>query len=269
MTLTRYGLTNWKFERMDIAGGPFEDANTKEGLRIGASATAGMVTLTASDSYFTADMVGSLLRLGHTMSGQLRSGNPQAEPLVVRCVPGGTVYVESFGFWNGSFVVEKYDTSTGKWIVLQEQHANRTQNYTLNYTNKGDDIAEYRVRSSVFDTGVWENENERQRGYVTIQTFAQDYYGVARITGVSSKTSATATIMRAFADTEATNDFSLSAWSAKKGYPQAVSFFEDRLVFAGSRSKPQTYWASQSGDYYNFWVNTPQRLCAASRQCHP
>ena len=259
MTLTRYGLTNWKFERMDIAGGPFEDANTKEGLRIGASATAGTVTLTASDNYFTADMVGSLLRLGHTMSGQLRSGNPQAAPLVVRCVPGGTVYVESFGFWNGSFVVEKYDTSTGKWIALQEQHANRTQNYTLNYTNKGDDIAEYRVRSNEFDTSVWANENERQRGYVTIQTFAQDYYGVARITGVSSKTSATATIMRALADTEATNDFSLSAWSAKKGYPQAVSFFEDRLVFAGSRSKPQTYWASQSGDYYNFWVNTPQQ----------
>ena len=167
--------------------------------------------------------------------------------------------MESFGFWNGSFIVEKHDKSTDTWIALQEQHANRTQNYTLNYTNKGDDIVEYRVRSEKFDTSVWSNENERQRGYVTIQTFAQDYYGVARITAVNSATSATATVTREFADTEATNDFSLSAWSAKKGYPQAVSFFEDRLVFAGSRAKPQTYWASQSGDYYNFWVNTPQQ----------
>lgn len=258
MTLTRYGVTEWKLERMDIAGGPFDDPDTKENVKIGASAVRGDVTLTASTDYFTNDMVGSLIRLGHTMGGQLKFGNPTTA-LSVRCVPGGTVYVESFGFWNGSFVVEKHDKSTGEWVVLQEQHANRTQNYTLNYTNKSDDIIEYRVRSNEFDTSVWENENERQRGYVTIQTFAQDYYGVARITAVNSATSATATITRELADTEATNDFSLSAWSAKKGYPQAVSFFEDRLVFAGSRAKPQTYWASQSGDYYNFWVNTPQQ----------
>jgi len=258
MTLTRYGVTDWKFERMDIAGGPFEDPNTKDGLKIGASGVQGEIMLKASVDYFTEDMVGSLIRLGHTMGGQLKSGIPTTS-LVVRCVPGGTVYVESFGFWNGSFIVEKHDKSTDKWIVLQEQHANRTQNYTLNYTNKSDDIVEYRVRSNEFDTSVWANENERQRGYVTIQTFAQDYYGVARITAVNSATSAAATVTREFADTEATNDFSLSAWSAKKGYPQAVSFFEDRLVFAGSRAKPQTYWASQSGDYYNFWVNTPQQ----------
>ena len=258
MTLTRYGVTEWKLERMDIAGGPFDDPNTKENVKIGASAVRGDVTLTASTDYFTNDMVGSLIRLGHTMSGQLKFGNPTTA-LSVRCVPGGTVYVESFGFWNGSFVVEKHDKSTGEWVVLQEQHSNRTQNYTLNYTNKSDDILEYRVRSSSFDTSVWGNENEKQRGYVTIQTFAQDYYGVARITAVNSATSAAATVTREFADTEATNDFSLSVWSAKKGYPQAVSFFEDRLVFAGSRTKPQTYWASQSGDYYNFWVNTPQQ----------
>ena len=258
MTLTRYGVTEWKLERMDIAGGPFDDPNTKENVKIGASAVRGDVTLTASTDYFTNDMVGSLIRLGHTMGGQLKFGNPTTA-LSVRCVPGGTVYVESFGFWNGSFVVEKHDKSTGEWVVLQEQHSNRTQNYTLNYTNKSDDILEYRVRSSSFDTSVWGNENEKQRGYVTIQTFAQDYYGVARITAVNSATSAAATVTRELADTEATNDFSLSAWSAKKGYPQAVSFFEDRLVFAGSRAKPQTYWASQSGDYYNFWVNTPQQ----------
>lgn len=258
MTLTRYGMTEWKLERMDIAGGPFDDPNTKENVKIGASAVRGDVTLTASTDYFTNDMVGSLIRLGHTMGGHLKFGNPTTA-LSVRCIPGGTVYVESFGFWNGSFVVEKHDKSTGEWVVLQEQHSNRTQNYTLNYTNKSDDILEYRVRSSSFDTSVWGNENEKQRGYVTIQTFAQDYYGVARITAVNSATSATATITRELADTEATNDFSLSAWSAKKGYPQAVSFFEDRLVFAGSRAKPQTYWASQSGDYYNFWVNTPQQ----------
>ena len=259
MTLTRYGVTDWKLERMDITGGPFEDPNTNDGLKIGVSDVKGDITLTASIDYFSDDMIGSLMRLGHTMSGQLKSGNPQSAPLSVRCAPGGTVYVESFGFWNGSFVVEKYDKSTGTWVALQEQHANRTQNYTLNYTNKGDDIVDYRVRSNAFDTSVWSNENERQRGYVTIQTFAQDYYGVARITSVTSGKSAAATVVRELADTDATNDFSLSAWSAKKGYPQAVSFFEDRLVFAGSRAKPQTYWASQSGDYYNFWVNTPQQ----------
>jgi hypothetical protein len=35
-------------------------------------------------------------------------------------------------------------------------------------------------------------------------------------------------------------------------YPSSVSFFEQRLVFAGSNDNPQTLWFSKSGDLENF-----------------
>ena len=39
-------------------------------------------------------------------------------------------------------------------------------------------------------------------------------------------------------------------------YPKCVSFFEQRLVFAGTINNPQTLWFSKSGDYENFTTGT-------------
>ena len=38
--------------------------------------------------------------------------------------------------------------------------------------------------------------------------------------------------------------------------PKSVSFFEQRLVFAGTTNHPQTLWFSKSGDYENFTTGT-------------
>ena len=48
--------------------------------------------------------------------------------------------------------------------------------------------------------------------------------------------------------------WSLGAWSDSDGFPSAVSFYEQRLVFAGSTNYPQTIWASESGSYEDFDV---------------
>ena len=45
--------------------------------------------------------------------------------------------------------------------------------------------------------------------------------------------------------------FSMGAWNDQDGYPRCVTFYEDRLVWAGSRAHPQTLWLSRSGDYEN------------------
>jgi hypothetical protein len=76
--------------------------------------------------------------------------------------------------------------------------------------------------------------------------------GKATITARTSATVAVATITVAFANTTAITAWTLSAWSATTGYPRTVSFFEQRLVFGGSSSYPQTIWASESGLYEEF-----------------
>ena len=256
-TLTRYSLTSWTYAAMDIKEGPFDDPNTTD-ITITPSAATGDITLTASAAYFTSSMVGQLMRIGHTVPGQYQKGKPNEDSLVVSCVPGGTVYVESFGFWNGSFVVEKQD-DTDAWTQLKKQSGNRSQNYNMTFTNDDDAIRNYRVTSTEFDTTTRTGEDANQRGYVTIQAFAKDYDGIVKITAVTNATTATATVQRKLGAMTATSDFSIGAWGSGKGYPQAVGFFEDRLVFAGSPTLPQTYWASKSGDYYNFGTSIPQK----------
>lgn len=47
------------------------------------------------------------------------------------------------------------------------------------------------------------------------------------------------------------------AWTSAKGYPTAVCFHQQRLIFGGSSEEPQTIWASQSGDFEDMAFRTP------------
>ena len=263
MTLVRKGAANWEYQRMDIKGGPFEDA-IRNGISITPSAKTGTITLTASASYFTQDMVGSFLSVQQTVASQKQEGVPgqlvDSVPVVLQvdCPPGASVFVETFGFWTGTIHIEKYDKESGSWVELRSQSNNHSQNYQLTFTNETDEITPYRVTSSDFDPSVWSGENGNQTGKVVLQTFSSDYEGIVKITAVNSGTSARATVIRKLASTSATEDYALSPWSAAKGYPACCGFFEDRLVLAATKTAPQTFWMSRTGDYYNFGVSIPQ-----------
>jgi len=75
-------------------------------------------------------------------------------------------------------------------------------------------------------------------------------------------------------DTHApTTDFSEQSWSAKRGYPAAVAFHENRLVFAGTIAEPDSIYMSKIGEYFNHDVGTAQdneaiALTAATGDVH-
>ena len=344
MSLTRNSATDWSFSKLDISAGPFEDANVGE-TKISSSATTGDVTLTASADYFTSDMEGQLLKIGHTMKSQYIKFNAKikqaktsidlkqgtvfvldidgidtltfdkikvtwdgsgkdftdkfsfdATTKTLTCIdnnfrqsiitlfknttmfsvaieysgdvsdsgevllpPNGTIYVETFGFWSGTIILQRFDDDTDTWVDLRSQTNNHTSNYNFTETNESNVVKKYRIFSNDFDDTLWPNENEKQKGYVVLQCFASGYYGIVKITQVNSARNASATVIRRLAETTATSDFSMQAWSVTKGFPACVGFYEDRLVFAGSKKHPQTYWLSKTGDYLNFDVSVPQQ----------
>ena len=79
--------------------------------------------------------------------------------------------------------------------------------------------------------------------------------GYSAITGFTNATTVTATTSTNFANTNASTDWSLGAFSTTTGFPSCVSFFEQRLVFAGTINNPQTVYFSKSGDYENMDAN--------------
>ena len=80
--------------------------------------------------------------------------------------------------------------------------------------------------------------------------------GKAIITARTNTTVVVATITTAFTNTNATAAFNLGAFSDTTGHPSCVSFFEQRLVFAGTTDEPQTLYFSKSGDYENMTTGT-------------
>ena len=45
-------------------------------------------------------------------------------------------------------------------------------------------------------------------------------------------------------------------WNEANGYPQAITFFEQRMILAGTKANPQTVWGSKSGEIDNFITRT-------------
>ena len=63
-------------------------------------------------------------------------------------------------------------------------------------------------------------------------------------------------IRETLAGTSAESDWDEQLISSHRGYPQAVTFHDNRLWIAGVKSKPSSVNASHVGDYFNFSVGT-------------
>ena len=80
--------------------------------------------------------------------------------------------------------------------------------------------------------------------------------GYAKIRSYTSATVVKIDIKDDFDNTSAVTAWKLGAFSDTTGHPSCVSFFEQRLVFAGTTDEPQTVYFSKAGDYENMTTGT-------------
>jgi len=94
-------------------------------------------------------------------------------------------------------------------------------------------------------------------GFISTDIGRQIYFnsGYGVITAITSTTIAVATITTAFTNANAITAWQLGAFSDTTGHPSCVTFFEQRLVFAGTTNQPQAVFFSKSGDYENMDAN--------------
>lgn len=73
-------------------------------------------------------------------------------------------------------------------------------------------------------------------------------YGYVKVTGYTSATVVDATVTQTLNNSSATDTWAAPAWSDTDGHPEAVCFFEGRLLFG----RDQTFWGSATDDFENF-----------------
>ena len=102
-------------------------------------------------------------------------------------------------------------------------------------------------------TGVNNNQGWLSTDVGRLVHFRDD--GSYKITAITSTTVAVATCIASPSSGSANTNWSLGAFSDTTGHATCVTFFEQRLVFAGTKSQPQTLFFSKSGDYENMDEN--------------
>lgn len=208
--LTRLATTSWAFTTYAPNQGPFLDMNTTT-TTLYASASTGSVTLTASAATFAATDVGRLVR------------------------------------------IEVQNIDVKPWETNKA--------YALNDLTRYDGKT-YKALAGA-TSGTYPPRHEQGNAYdgiTGVQWAYQDAgYGVARITGFTSSTVVSADVIvdsdnglnQLPADVvtvgKATKRWNLGAWSASTEYPASVTFFRDRLVWAGR----QRIWCSVPNDFEN------------------
>ena len=285
--LSRFGDTDWVLKAADRTTGPFRGQNFDTTKTITASATTGSVTLTAvGHSPF---VTGSTA--GHEPSGNLSTSKSQTGALFKIVHPidelefkeelesdfaagqvkdtswvdcgvlykGATWDLVTGDTWFGTIKVQRNYTigaavgnggdegaSLGWETVLAFSSGAGVAVDARNVTTSGtedDGGAQYRV--------IYADEIADDTVSIYFTTDQIEHIGIVEITAVASPTSATATVVRTLASTDATYKWAEGSWSNYRGWPQTVTFFEDRLMFGGNTAQPDTIWGSVTGDYAN------------------
>lgn len=92
------------------------------------------------------------------------------------------------------------------------------------------------------------------------QVAPQIKWGYAQILELDSSAPTTTILARtkgALATPGATTEWQLGSFSSTTGYPRSVQIYQQRLVFGGTSSEPQTVYFSKTADFNNFAASEP------------
>ncbi|VWC96004.1 gp12 [Burkholderia lata] len=234
MKLQRFGATNWQLNTINFLDGPYLPLNTSA-TTLTPSGTSGTVTVTASGTAginngagFQSSDVGSALR--------------------IKC---GAV-------WLWGTIASVTSTTQITWTIYQAQaprtaviQANCSGGSVFSYTVV-DGGAGYGAQPPTLGVSAPNGGSGGSQAVCYPQlTNGSVSAVVASITGTSYN-SATVTVGNPAAIPAQTTTFwRLGVWGATNGYPAAVVFNQDRLIWAGPTQYPNRIDGSNVSDYEN------------------
>lgn len=287
--LTRFSDTNWKLEQVVFLSPPLLDPNVT-GVTIAASALTGAITLTAdapawvaatyyaigrsvssggvlytcivahlSGATFPPDLVlmywrvetifqnaqiGGMFQLSQVRNSTYIEKALTANGSSATLETSGKLVFDTYGTWSADVAMERSDDQGVTWQKIRTITSRSDHNGSIE-VDAGPDIALFRLTVSnyVSSTGT---------PRATLTAPSAVVFGLVRITNVAGAYSASADVVSQLKGTAATLLWAEGAWSALRGYPRAVTAFQQRLVFGGSDFEPQRIWGSVQNDLENF-----------------
>jgi len=233
--ITRTSHTAWTITEVNLARGPFLDQNITT-TTLTSSARSGSVNITASADTFVSTDVGRLVKINE--------GFVKLTGYTNATTVAGTVQTLEDG---RSELLPSYTAST---ITFHEgdpdatglEHNDRIQDTAFAFIDQG-----FEVGQTIVVSGT--SSNNSTAGYKIVEVSDST---LILTPGNDLAAESAGSSFTVEGKLEADDNWALGAFSETTGYPRAVAFYEQRLVFAGTSEQPQTLFFSQSGDFENF-----------------
>ncbi len=201
------------------------------------SGTAGEVTVTSDKNFFSDDMKGMWMKISQEIEAKTVTASGAT---TTDAIPVGSGWkIITHGTWSGTVKIQK-STNGGEWKDFRTYKSSDDNNVSESGTVDEEDNVKMRLVTTA--------------GRADLTSTAYTKAGVVEITKVNSATSATCMVKKALGQAGKVDSYAFGAWNQRYGYPRTVGFFQDRLLFGGTKMQPYVLWMSKTGDYNNFAV---------------
>ena len=207
----------------------------------------GTVTLTASSPVFESDHVDALFKLTHKRLKTISKGTATATGVIAEPIDiKGSWTAKTGGTFAALVEVQRLEDGTNwetiKPFVSTITDGNSTGNLLKTEIEEADNV-QFRIFVTEYTSGTVQAD-------ITANTSTQD--SIFRIATVTSGISVTATTIIAAPDNVAAKRWAEGAWSSVRGYPSAITFFEERAVYGFTTLDTRSIWPSEIGRFEDF-----------------
>ena len=244
--LSRISDTNWTLAPVAWDYPPFRDENVTSTTITPSATTGSGITLTASAAVFDPGDVGGYYQVVHKrttayVEREISSTGASGSLRVI-----GPWDFRTYGTWTATINIQRRYGS-GPWETIRSFRGTNDRNIS----SSGDEATECELRINVTD---WAHGSSTTRAYIEAQD--SGVYGVVKVTGYTSPTVVTGTVIKDMFAATATEFWAEGSWSTRRGFPRTVAMHEQRLFFGGNTAEPQTIWGSKINDFETFRSGT-------------
>lgn len=195
-------------------------------------------SLVATAAVFLPGHIGALFKLIHAKNSIIATLSGSGTSSVI--TGKGTLSLITRGTWTGTLRIQRNQGGIG-WDTYREYHSSTgaEQNISAAFTEEDDNV-QFRLYSADGSASL--------RAELTIDDYLQE--GIVKVIGVGDSYNAVVEVYAEIASTTATRRWAEGSWSAVRGYPAAITFFEDRACYAGAASGSAAD-STQISDYPN------------------
>ena len=257
----------WKFAKVELDRGPFEDANTDETKKLSFTELEDFkYTMKATFPLFlTWDLLEALIKVEVKVKAwsdtlELKPAGVTAfgEPVTIKNVFGAFSY-RTTGKWTGTIRVERClpegwvgkDEADWVWEEFKEYFSDGGAEENFAFSGA---VEEYATHFRFSYAGP--------KNRVVV---AFDYEGglierIPRVKEIISQQQATVEdVEKKGGYIPETDAWAIGAFGPHYGYPSLGIFHQERLVLAATRHSPQTLWMSQPASWHDFSTSIPAK----------